>query len=145
VVQKGELEDALNPPEIRAASYRTEDIEALHEAGLFEPVDGAAAVENGIFVEPGKSHTRCHQTIRVGEGGEAVIFVGDLIPTSAHIHPSWIMAYDLYPLDCARVRKEFLARAEGEGWTLYFYHDPRFKAGRIGRNERGRYTFEPLA
>jgi glyoxylase-like metal-dependent hydrolase (beta-lactamase superfamily II) len=142
-VQKGELEDSLNPPDIRAASYRTGDIELLREAGLFEPVEGKAVVADGIFVEPGKSHTRCHQTIRVGEKEDGVVFVGDLIPTSAHINPAWIMAYDLYPLDCAQVRKEFLARAEQEGWTLYFYHDPRFKAGTISRNERGAYTFHP--
>jgi glyoxylase-like metal-dependent hydrolase (beta-lactamase superfamily II) len=143
VVQKGELEDSLNPPEIRAASYRTEDIEVLREAGLFVPVEGTAAVAEGITVEPGKSHTRCHQVIRVGEGEEAVVFVGDLIPTAAHINPSWLMAYDLYPLDCAQTRKEFLVRAEREGWTLYFYHDPRHKAGKVSRNERGRYTFHP--
>jgi glyoxylase-like metal-dependent hydrolase (beta-lactamase superfamily II) len=144
VVQQGELDDALNPPEIRLASYRSEDIKLLHQAGLFAPVEGAVTVAEGISVEPGKSHTRCHQVIRVGEGEEAIVFVGDLIPTSAHVNPAWLMAYDLYPLDCAQTRREFLERAEKEGWTLYFYHDPESKAGKIRRNERGKYTFHPL-
>lgn len=144
VVQKGELEDGLEPPEIRSASYRTGDLKLLNDAGLFAPVEGSCEAAPGIFVEPGKSHTRCHQTIRVGEGEGALVFVGDLIPTAAHINPAWLMAYDLYPLDCAQTRKAFLERAVAEGWILYFYHDPRFKAGRVTLNERKKYTFHPL-
>jgi len=141
VVQQGELDDGLEPPEIRKASYRTEDLRMLHEAGLFAPVDGPAEVLDGIYVEPGRSHTRCHQVIRVGTGSEAIAFVGDLIPTSSHINPAWLMAYDLYPIDCNDRRKEFLAQAANQRWILYFYHDPRIKAGRVERNERGMYTF----
>ena len=145
VVQAGELADSLAPPAIRAASYRNDDLGVLRDAGLFRPVDGDVEVAEGISVEAHSSHTRCHQVIRVGDGEGAVVFVGDLIPTTAHINPSWLMAYDLYPLDCAAARKDLLQRASQEGWILYFYHDVTFKAGRVARNERGAYTFQPLA
>lgn len=145
VVQAMELEDALNPPAIRAASYRTDDLALLNEAGLFETVDGTAEVAPAIIVEPATSHTRGHQTIRIGEGSETVVFVGDLIPTAAHINPAWLMAYDLYPAECSRARGDLLERAAEQGWTLYFYHDPVSKAGTVSRNERGKYTFVPLS
>ena len=144
IVQEGELADALAPPEIRRASYRTEDLELLAAAGLFSPVEGPCEVEEGIFVEPRRSHTRRHQVIRVGSGPGAVVFVGDLIPTAAHVNPAWLMAYDLYPLDCAAARKDFLERAAAREWILYFYHDPKIKAGRVARNEKGAYVFSPL-
>lgn len=144
VVQEGELEDALDPDPIRKASYRSDEIALLHRAGLFSPVNGEAEVEESIFVEPAPGHTRCHQVIRIGEGEGSLVFVGDLIPTSSHINPAWLMAYDLFPLDCFTNRRAFLERAVNEGWILYFYHDPRVRAGTVSQNEKGKYTFHPV-
>ncbi len=145
VVQADELTDALEPPEIRAASYRTGDLAVLNEAGRFDPVEGEEEVAPGIVVEPAMSHTRGHQVVRIGHGPETVVFVGDLIPTAAHINPAWLMAYDLYPAECSRARRDLLERAADGSWTLYFYHDPVTKAGKISRNERGKYSFAPLS
>lgn len=145
VVQATELEDGLSPPAIRAASYRTDDLAILDEAGLFQTVDGSGEVAPEIMVEPAMSHTRGHQTIRIGQGADTVVFVGDLIPTASHINPAWLMAYDLYPAECSIARRDLLERAADQGWTLYFYHDPISKAGTISRKERGKYTFVPLS
>ena len=145
VVQKTELDDALSPPDIRAASYKADDIKLLCEAGLFSPVEGAVELEDGIRVEPTPGHTRGHQIVMIGRGAETLVFVGDLIPTSAHINPAWLMAYDLSPVDCVRERRKLLEKAAAEEWTLYFYHDPKVKAGRVTRNEKGRYDFHPLS
>jgi len=144
VVQKGELEDALDPDPIRQASYRTDEITKLAEAGRFSPVDGEAEVAESIFVEPAPGHTRSHQVIRIGEGNGALVFVGDLIPTSAHINPAWLMSYDLFPLDCSMSRRILLERAVSEEWILYFYHDPRVRAGKVTLGKNGRYQFHPI-
>jgi glyoxylase-like metal-dependent hydrolase (beta-lactamase superfamily II) len=74
-------------------------------------------------------------------GGGAVqhaCYVSDLIPTSAHLDPTWVMGYDLDPVECIAQRKRFYQRAIPENWLVLFTHDHERPVARIGVNEKGR-------
>jgi glyoxylase-like metal-dependent hydrolase (beta-lactamase superfamily II) len=131
VVQKGELEDAYAGCELCKASYVEQDWKALKDSGRLEVVDGDREVAPGISVVKTGGHTRAHQIVRFSSRGEEGAFWGDLIPTSAHLRPHYVMAYDLYPVDCWRAKKELVPRAVEEGWTNVFYHDPVSPLGRV--------------
>lgn len=139
VVQRGELEDAYAGCELCKASYVEPDWKPLKEQGRLEVVDGDVAVAPGISVVKTGGHTRSHQIVRFSSNGQEGVFWGDLIPTSAHLRPHYVMAYDLYPVDCWQAKKELVPRAIEERWTNVFYHDPVSPLGRVrpdGRDYR---------
>jgi hypothetical protein len=39
--------------------------------------------------------------------------------------PTWIAAFDLFPVESIASKTEWIARAAGENWICGFGHDPR--------------------
>jgi glyoxylase-like metal-dependent hydrolase (beta-lactamase superfamily II) len=143
VVQKGELAFARAPNERTAASYQPRNFELVAAANRWQLVDGEVEVLPGIRVLPTPGHVPFHQSVVVASGGETACFVGDLIPTVAHLPLPWIMGYDLEPMVTLETKRRFLSRAEAEGWLLVFEHEPGPGVGHLAR-EQGRLTFHPL-
>jgi len=54
------------------------------------------------------------------------------------------MGYDLEPLVTLESKRRLYARAEGEGWLLFFEHDPAVVAGRLGRDGKAFALVNPL-
>ncbi len=143
VVQRGELEAATNPNERTAASYLPDNFQPITDANAWCLVEGEAEILPGISVLPTPGHTPFHQSVLVSDSGDIACFAGDTVPTSAHVPLPWIMAYDLEPLVTLATKREFLARAENERWTMVFEHDPTVAIGRITRAEKS-YLLHPL-
>ncbi|HEU5261130.1 MAG TPA: MBL fold metallo-hydrolase [Gemmatimonadales bacterium] len=129
LVQKRELDFARHTNERTAASYRSHNFAPL----AFQLVDGEAEPVPGIRCLPTPGHVPFHQSVLVESAGERACFLGDLVPTSAHLPLPWIMGYDLLPLVTLESKRQLYRRAEAEGWLLVFEHDPAVVAGRVGR------------
>ena len=76
--------------------------------------------------------------IHIQSGGEHACFVGDLVPTTAHLDLTWGMAYDLDPLRVIEERRRLYRQAIPERWLLLFPHDHHTPAARIGLNDKGK-------
>lgn len=145
VVQRGNLfEEALSPNELRHASYREENFAPLLEAARFELVHGDRELAPGIRTVLTGGHQKWHQAVMVESRGERAIFLGDLVPTVAHLAPAFIMSYDHYPLETLERKKEILGRASDQGWLVVLEHEPGPAVGRVAREGRG-FRFEPIA
>jgi len=136
IVQKHELQDAINPGERSRASYRPGDFLPIKEAGLFELVDSAGdgteiEVTEGVFVFRVGGHNRAIQLVRVEGGGQSAIFLSDIMPTATHIKYPYIAAYDLFPLDTLKIKKELIKKAAQKGWFFFFYHDSAVRCARV--------------
>ncbi|MCQ4574875.1 MAG: MBL fold metallo-hydrolase [Candidatus Brocadiales bacterium] len=131
VIQKGEWEDAANPDERSRGSYIAEDFLPLEGfKGAIEFIDGMEVeVVTGVSVMVTGGHTPFHQCVKVESGGEAALFLADLVPTASHLPLPYMMAYDLVPRDTLRAKKHLLKRAVEEEWLVVFQHDPRVEAG----------------
>jgi len=143
VVQQGELAFARTANERTRASYLPPNFEPVAAAGRWQLVDGPAEVMPGIEVLPTPGHVPFHQSVVVRSAGETACFVGDLIPTVAHIPLAWIMGYDLEPLVTLETKRRFLARVEAEGWLLVFEHEPGPGVGHVAREGKD-LVFRPL-
>ena len=143
VVQRGELESAHNPNERTSASYLRHNFQPITEADRWQLVNGEAEILPGISVLPTPGHTPFHQSVLISDGGETACYLGDVVPTTAHVPVPWIMAYDLEPLETLSTKKWLLARAESEGWLVVFEHDPVVALGRIGQDSKS-YVSVPL-
>jgi glyoxylase-like metal-dependent hydrolase (beta-lactamase superfamily II) len=140
IIQRGEWEAAVHPNERDRTSYFAENFVPLGEAGLVDLVDGDREVTPGVDVVVSPGHTRRHQSVMVRSGGQALYFLGDLVPTAAHVRLAYIMSYDLYPLETLETRKSLYERAIAGDWILGFVHDPVHFFGKV-RKTGSRYEF----
>jgi glyoxylase-like metal-dependent hydrolase (beta-lactamase superfamily II) len=88
-------------------------------------------------VEASAGHVKHHQIARVRSGGRQAVYFGDLVPTSAHLKPAWVMAYDLYPKEVCALKEKLLRQAVEEDWLVCFDHDPKHAMARLAPGERG--------
>ena len=140
---KIEVEVAGDPGHLRRASYRSEDVQPVIDAGLLRTFEGDEELLPGLTVHELGGHSDGVSVVRVqGEKGCAV-FWGDVVPTTHHVQPPYIMAYDLDPARSFDVRSEWIARAADEWWIGLFYHDADHGFARIERDGR-RFRAAPL-
>lgn len=143
VVQQGEFDFAASANERVRASYLADNFRPIAEAGRFRFATGEAELLPGIRLLHTPGHVPWHQSILVESGGEKALFLGDLVPTSAHIPAAWIMGYDLEPLVTLESRKRIMTRAAQEGWWLVFEHDPEVSRARLAPDPRRGWAADP--
>jgi len=131
VVRRGEWDDATHPHERNRASYRPDNYVPLAEAGVLDLVDGDQTIMPGVRVHRTGGHNMHHQMVWMESAGRRAAFVGDLIPTTAHLPDPWIMGFDLYPMDTLAAKKAFVREALERRDLVYFEHDPFVAAGYI--------------
>ena len=140
-----EVEMAVNADHARRASYRAEDVQPIERAGLLETFTGSTEILPGLRAHVLGGHSDGVSVITLGEDepGDTAIFWSDVVPTTHHVQPPYIMAYDIDVVRSFDVRSRWLRRASAEGWIGLFYHDADHAFGRIADAGR-RYAFEPL-
>lgn len=129
--QQGELEHAHEQHERDRVSYLTDNYDPLVRNGQAEVYRGDRGIVPGISVRVTPGHTRDHQIVVLESAGKKACYIGDTVPTSAHVDPAWVMAYDLYPLDTIASRRRIYAEAVREEWLIIFTHDPVVPWARI--------------
>ena len=60
------------------------------------------------------------------------------MPTSAHIDLTWVMAYDLSPIDTIESKKRYYQRALAEKWLTVFTHDDAVPWVYVEQDEAGK-------
>jgi glyoxylase-like metal-dependent hydrolase (beta-lactamase superfamily II) len=131
-VQSANLETARKPNIREKASYFPANFEPLLEAGCLKLLDGS--VKNllpGISVEVSNGHTQGQQVVLVESSDAALVYCGDVVPTSSHVRSAWIMGYDLNPLLLIEEKRALLQRAAEGQWHLFFEHDPYAEMAQI--------------
>ncbi len=124
-------------------SYYTENYDPLVESGQMMLLKGDAGIVPGISVRVYPGHTRDMQAIIVQSGGKTACYISDLIPTSAHIDLSWVMGFDLYPVETIESRKKYYAESVAQKWLTMFTHDPEMPWAYVERDKKGKMVASP--
>ena len=136
---RGEVEHGHLQLDRDAVSYRSANYDPLIEHGQMTLVEGNAAdIVPGISVETYPGHTAQTLAIMIDSAGKRASYVSDLIPTSAHLDPTWVMGYDLDPVRCIAERRRFYQRAIPEEWLVLFTHDHATPMGYVTLGEKGK-------
>jgi glyoxylase-like metal-dependent hydrolase (beta-lactamase superfamily II) len=143
IIQRGEWDWAREPNEREKSSYLKENFLPLEDYGVVDLADGDSRVTDGVEVVLTPGHTSRHQGVKASSRGKTLFYLGDLVPTSAHIGLPYIMSYDLFPLETLETKKKLYEQATTEDWILAFVHDPLYFFGKVGR-KNNRYEFLPL-
>jgi methylmalonyl-CoA epimerase len=142
VVRRGEWEDATHVHERNRALYLADNFLPLADAGVLEFVDDDQTIMPGVRVRRTGGHTMHHQVAWIESGGRRAAYVGDLLPTAAHIGPAWITGFDLYPVDTLAAKKAFLREAIEQRALVFLDHDPAMAAGFI-TEQNGKVSIRP--
>jgi glyoxylase-like metal-dependent hydrolase (beta-lactamase superfamily II) len=137
-VQEKEWEHARLQLERDAISYMSPNYDPLLENGQMVLLSGDLEIMPGISVRVFPGHTANMQAVIVESAGKKACYISDLIPTSAHLPPTWVMAFDLYPLLTIESRKRYYSEAIPENWLTVFTHDPALPWAYLEKDERGR-------
>lgn len=147
-VQQQEWEHGRLQLERDAISYMSPNYDPLIETGQMVLLNGDQELLPGISVKVFPGHTANMQAVIVESGGgnetKTACYISDLIPTSAHLDLTWVMAFDVLPLETIESRKKYYAQAIPERWLTIFTHDDQTPWGYVERRERGRLAIGRL-
>ena len=128
---------ATHPNPREKASFLKENMLPLRESGqlnfLIEKPFPFANVDF-MYVD-GHTEKMALPIFRVN--GRTLVYVADLIPSSAHVPLPYVMAYDMRPLLTMDEKERVLQRAADEDWILIFEHDPSVEAATVEIGEKG--------
>jgi glyoxylase-like metal-dependent hydrolase (beta-lactamase superfamily II) len=142
--QRGELVHAHEQHERDRVSYLTDNYDPLVNSGQMVLLEGDAEIAPGISVRVFPGHTRNLQAVIVQSGGATLCYPSDLVPTTHHLDPTWVMAYDLYPLTCIESRHKLYKEAIPGKWMMGFTHDHDTPLAYLEIGDKGRPVAKPI-
>jgi glyoxylase-like metal-dependent hydrolase (beta-lactamase superfamily II) len=137
---RGEWEHAHLRLSRDSVSYLDENYDPLVESGQMTLVPGDFEVVPGVWMRHAPGHNRDMMVITAESRGETFCFLSDLVPTSAHVQPSWVAAFDLYPLETIETKTAWLGKAAEQNWICGFAHDPAVDFARITRDPKTHFA-----
>jgi glyoxylase-like metal-dependent hydrolase (beta-lactamase superfamily II) len=136
VASRGEWEHAHERLARDGVSYIDANYDPLVESGQMTLIDGDSEVAPGIWMRRAPGHNRDMMVVTAESGGETFCFLSDLVPMAAHLQPSWVAAFDLYPLECIETKTRWLTEAAENNWLCAFAHDPAIDFARIVKHPK---------
>lgn len=142
---RGEWEHGSKQLERDKISYISDNYDPLINSGQMELVEGEREIMPGVRVVPYPGHTRSMQAIILESQGKKACYISDLIPTSHHVDLTWVMSYDVFPLETIESRRRYYAKSIPERWLTIFTHDHEVPWAYIEQPKPGRYTPVPIS
>jgi glyoxylase-like metal-dependent hydrolase (beta-lactamase superfamily II) len=144
-VQEGELAHAHEQHERDRVSYMTDNYDPLVNSGQMRLLKGDAEIAPGISVKVFPGHTRDLQVVIIRSGGKVAAYPSDLLSDAKHLDPTWVLGYDLYPLESIANKHRFYATAIPEHWLVVFTHDHELPWAHLEIGEKGRPVVERIS
>jgi glyoxylase-like metal-dependent hydrolase (beta-lactamase superfamily II) len=127
-----------------SVSYIDANYDPLIESGQMKLLDDDGEVVPGVRVHLAPGHNRDMLLVTAASGGQTFCFFSDLVPTTAHLTPTWVAAFDLYPLESIEMKTRWLGRAADEGWICGLGHDCEVGFTRVERVEGKHASFQAI-
>lgn len=119
---------ANSPSEKDQGSFMQDDWSVLVENKMINFVSGNEQFLPNIDLIISNGHTPGMMLPVISDNSNTLVYCADLIPTSAHVPLSWVMAYDVQPTVTIDEKKHFYSKAMSKDWILFFEHDPDISA-----------------
>ncbi len=136
-VSKQQWEWAKNPNKREAPSYLEENILPMQESGQLKFIEDNIELYPGFNVRLYNGHTEGQIIPFISYRGKTVVYMADLIPSSAHINLAWNMSYDVQPLITLKEKEQFLEEAYENDYILFLEHDAYNECCTIEKTKKG--------
>lgn len=122
-VSRDQWKNYKSPTLLDEDSYLAENIDLVEKAGLLRIIDHDEEIFEDFKLLLYNGHTPGQIVSVFNVDKETFCYAGDVIPTAAHLSPTWISPYDLYPVDSVKEKIRLLEQAASKNWNLITYHD----------------------
>lgn len=140
---------AVKPNDREKASFLKENILPIQESGQLKFIDTPTSgftsngqLETAAFLENFSirfvnGHTEKMMLPQINYKGHTLVYMADLLPSTAHLPIPYVMAYDMFPLTTLHEKKHFLQEAVEKNYILYFEHDHLNECCSLQLTEKG--------
>lgn len=119
------------------ASFLKENILPIQESGQLKFATESTIINEHISLKFVDGHTEGMMIPSIKYKNNTIVYMADLIPSSAHIPIPYVMSYDMNPLLTMNERELFLKDAISNNHILFFEHDPITECCTLEQTERG--------
>lgn len=118
--------DEMREPNIRSKNtYWKENWEPIQ--AQVKPFQNRITILPGIEMIHTGGHSNGHSVVKLTQENEAILHMGDIMPTHAHSNPLWVLAYDDYPMDSIAAKQTLMEEGLKENYWYSFYHDAVYR------------------
>jgi len=138
---------ATQPNDREKASFLKENILPIQESGQLKFIEtpnkqtdtalATATFTNNIDVRFVHGHTDAMMLPQIKYKDKTIVYMADLLPSTAHIPLPYVMAYDMFPLTTLNEKKSFLTEALTNNYILMFEHDIHNECCTLQQTEKG--------
>jgi glyoxylase-like metal-dependent hydrolase (beta-lactamase superfamily II) len=128
---------AMKPNHREKSSYLKENIIPLSDSGQLKLFEQGFNLTPNIRIRLYNGHTGGLAVPFIRYQDRIIVYVADLIPTSAHIPLSWICGFDTRPLVSLEEKEKFLDEAYQKNYVLFFEHDVSTVCCTLQKTEKG--------
>jgi len=136
-VSKEHWKWAQHPNKREKASFFAENIYPLEDAGKLRYIHNNGKLTDHVTIKTYDGHTQGLSVPHISYNGKTLVYLSDLIPTSAHINVTWVCGFDVQPLKSLEEKESFLTEAYENNYYLIFEHDLYTEACTLEMTEKG--------
>jgi glyoxylase-like metal-dependent hydrolase (beta-lactamase superfamily II) len=126
-----------SPNNREKASFLKENILPIGETGRLNLIEGEVELFPGISVRIFNGHTDGQVIPLIRYGDKTLVYMADLLPSTAHIPLPYVMSYDTRPLITLTEKEAFLVEAARNGYILFFEHDIQNECCTVQETDKG--------
>jgi len=127
---------AINPNRKEKPSFLKENIIPIEDSGHLKFIKNDTLLFTDILVKLFYGHTDGQVIPFISYKGKTIVFMGDMIASSAHIPVPYVMGYDVNPLTVIAEKEKFLADAAEKQYILFFEHDLNVECCTVCKTEK---------
>jgi glyoxylase-like metal-dependent hydrolase (beta-lactamase superfamily II) len=143
-ISRQQWEWATHPNNREKASFLKENILPIGEKAKLKLIDQDSELLPGINVRMFYGHTDGQMIPFINYQDKTVVYMADVLPSTAHIPLPYVMSYDTRPLITLEEKEKFLKEAAQKGYVLFFEHDLYHEACTVEETEKGVRLMETL-
>jgi len=136
-VSKAQWEWATNPNRREKASFLTENILPILEKGTLNLIEEESEILPNIEARIFNGHTDGQIIPFIKYNDKIIAFMGDLLPSTAHVPMPYVMSYDTRPLLTLEDKKKFFDEAIEKDIILFLEHDLYNECCNLQRTDKG--------
>jgi glyoxylase-like metal-dependent hydrolase (beta-lactamase superfamily II) len=136
-ISRQQWEWATHPNNREKASFLKENILPIQEKGKLHLIESDDTLFPGVSVRLFNGHTDGQVIPFIRYNITTVVYMADLMPSSAHIPLPYVMSYDTRPLVTLKEKEIFLRKAVQNNYLLFFEHDLYRECCTVMETEKG--------
>lgn len=125
----------ITPCAMEEYSYFTADMMEVANMQKIKMITSAVNLTPNVSLRLYDGHSLGQIASFVKSPGDTFLFLGDIIPTSVHVHSLWNTAFDVDPNQSILTKRELLTEAAGHGYVVVFPHDVETPAAKILKDD----------